>query len=373
MASDFLEFETQFAYGIKMRVYAEALLGQDDNIYIRAYNHTDVDELNAIEVDLDTSAEHWYTVDLQGLASGDVVEVPLPLHDATSLLAYAAQTVYRVDQILGAHVTGAQTIHIIPRWADNARLDTSWGGIQVGHNVRTKKYVVAHELGHWFQWKWGALGVFAYEYGPDDSFMPPQPLDSPCQFPPLAVAGGDSSSHGLRSAEWSSGALTEGFAHFIAAVTFNDIGDEDGIFTYYKAIDTNIVPDYQDLVDVDYAVSLQGGVEAQGGTERWVDNMCPTDWDWPYTGDPEDEEITSEIDWMRFFWDLVASQQQGLGDPATVPDVLDILDAADWSYAPGVWADLVDAVTNHPDPNVSAHSARFQALNDDNGVFNDEQ
>ena len=86
-------------------------------------------------------------------------------------------------------------------------------------------------------------------------------VDPPCQFSIAAIGGADSGWHGLRSAEYSSGALTEGFAHFIAAAAFNNI-DEDGIFTYYKAINPAIASDYQDLVDANYAVSLQGGTGA---------------------------------------------------------------------------------------------------------------
>jgi hypothetical protein len=73
---------------------------------------------------------------------------------------------------------------------------------------------------------------------------------------------------------------------------------------------------------------------------------------------------------MRFFWAFVASQEAGLGDPADVADVLEVVTAAGWTdYV--VWSYLVDAIENHPDPDVSEHADRFQDLNPSNGVYND--
>ena len=80
--------------------------------------------------------------------------------------SHVAQTSYRIDEQFGAHVSGAQTIHIMPRAVDNARLNINYGGVEIGANVQKKKFVVAHELGHWFTWKWGALGANSYSYGP---------------------------------------------------------------------------------------------------------------------------------------------------------------------------------------------------------------
>lgn len=356
-----VEFATQYAYGVKMLVYAESLLGQDDNIYVRAYGLDAVIEESGTNVEVDLDREYAFEVALHGMASGDVVSVALPNSPVTSVLAYATQTVYRIDHELGAHLPGIQRLNVITRLADNARLDFANSGVQVGANVWTRKFVVAHEVGHWFQDRWGASLLF-------DSFY--APIDVPCQLAPEAVGGSDSALHALRTAEFSSTGMIEGFAHFIAAAAFNDTGQEDGIFTYYKAIDPGDAPQYQDLIDVDYAVALEGGSGAQGGTSRWVDNECPNDWDWPYDATPSAQEVSSEIDWLRFFWAFVASQDAGLGNPADVSDILDVLNATQWTETE-VWAFLVNAIENHPDPDVSEHSDRFQDLNDEYGVYNE--
>ena len=108
--------------------------------------------------------------------------------------------------------------------------------------------------------------------------------------------------------------MGEGFGHFIAAVLFNNhlASDAEGIFRYYKTNFPN--EEYTDLMDDKYRVSLPGIVAPLGGERRWAENSCSGDW--------ANEGVSSEIDWLRFFWYFLTEGDQ---DRPLLEDVLGIL------------------------------------------------
>lgn len=160
------------------------------------------------------------------------------------------------------------------------------------------------------------------------------------------------------------GALIEGIAHFLAAVAFNDIFQVDGTFVYYKEIDVAAVPDYQEFVDQGSRVSLGATQFQYGGQARWVETMCPTDLDAP-GGD-----VTSEIDWMRFWWQFLTALGNDVGARPSLWQVLQVIsfthDENPWTPFV-VWPNFL-ATFDNPGSTVGQHQARFVTLGAANGV-----
>jgi len=357
-----LSFETQYAYGHKLLVYADAWIGTTDPVRIYAQRQETID--GPIETDF------VWIVDLQGLAPDDTVTVPIKA-DATDpiapLMAIATATMYRLSEegLLPAAPPSMYIQYL--DWKGNARFVGS--GIQVGPDSFREKFLVAHEIGHWLQWHWGGEIGDSTEYGY-------KPMDDPCKFGVVKLYDfmdnelpSDASSHGLRSAEWSTPAMSEGFAHLIATAVFNDYidpgdnTDEDGIFRYYKDIDVKKYDDYQAFAEANSRVSLLGdGIPPLGGELRWTENQCPNDW--------AEQEVSTELDWMRLFWHILTRS----GTPPTLKEMLEFLNFIASSpniYAVdhiNVWCEIRDAVDDSPV--MGTFAARFDQANIDTGVYN---
>ncbi len=137
---------------------------------------------------------------------------------------------------------------------------------------------------------------------------------------------------------------------------------EDGFLQYYKDIDTGEVPAYTNFVADGSGVSTLGGLasETLGGRNRWVDEMCPIDWDVTH--------VSSEIDWMRFFWYILTHE----GDGPTFRQILEwfnfandspsfyVLDKSD-VYIPLLWA--------AEDSDMEPFLNRIEAANCAHGAF----
>ena len=195
-------------------------------------------------------------------------------------------------------------------------------------------------------------------------------MDAPCQFgvnqpkdlddAPLMFY--NSNDHGMRSAEYAVAAFLEGYAHFFAAVAMNDPSNEDGVFRYYKDINTTVHPEYIPFVKADSLVSLLGGEDPDtlGGANRWVDTECQNDWG-------GSNEIASEIDWMRFWWRFSTEQS---GSQPTLPQVAAFVGYTQihypWETAYAIWQSFVNALNDEP---AGIDSTRFAAMNDEQGVY----
>lgn len=144
----------------------------------------------------------------------------------------------------------------------------------------SKKFLVAHEVGHAMEMIWsrrnknvvetGAL-IGADGYGLDDSDHP-----EACK-PAMAVV-----SHGLSTVEHVSAAANEGFAHFFAADVYNDHVESDGKFNYYKISDAF---GFERDVYLDEPGSVREDVCGGGGA-----------------GGSLGDATGVEEDWLRLFW-----------------------------------------------------------------------
>ena len=163
-------------------------------------------------------------------------------------------------------------------------------------NHSQRKFLVAHEVGHWVHRRWGGAplgGTCDYDY--DDNVVA-------CAFSGV----GD---HALRSLEESSCAWKEGVAHFLSAVTWNDHNSTAGVFKNYKYDGVNY---FNETVQLDSAGSYQ--------------------FNW-YAHCTQEAGHAVEQDWMRHYWNYLtdAGVKPTLSDIATEISVLH--DDASWTWA----------------------------------------
>ena len=145
-----------------------------------------------------------------------------------------------------------------------------------------RKYILAHEMGHAFVFQANnetSLGAYT-GYNATGTM---------CEW-------SSSGSHSIASKEKQSGALNEGWAHFFAASTWNNMSESDCKFKYYKNDidhDADGTPIDKPTIDCEYP-DFQGSYPIIH--RQWLNNYCSHD----------DETYANEWDWLMTFWDLVS-------------------------------------------------------------------
>ena len=207
--------------------------------------------------------------------------------------------------------------------------------MMLGPLARERKFIIAHEFGHWYQQNWSGDEIDT-DYGYEDDTNVSEDIDDPshakdpdCDFANAVDTSQINDLHGIRSAEFSAPAMAEGYAHFVAALAFNDVymTAPPPQFEYYKEIIVANQPSYDDLVNEDnYQIDLIGGSASSGGAIRWTQDMCPADWNTP-VNDPDllGRQISTEIDWLRMFWGFVADPDPSLAMSSSLPEFLTIM------------------------------------------------
>ena len=327
-------FDSQFSAGHKLLVYTEAVLGVGTAGTMRiktfeseAAQVEDADSVFAIDIpSIPATPDRWAVH----------ADVPADAEHRVMLLATATETLHRLHGLEGSLIAGSHALEIVVRHdlqnasAPQGRILVGAAGFDEGVSSLQRKFILGHEIGHWIQTEIvGDVWDYNYNYGPcgpgDGETCTGEPpfdpwvevqgnaVDEPCQHAvefllPDQDDDANPNRHGIRSAEFVSGAMPEGFGHFVASVAFNsDLGvNADGAFKYYKDIDEDTLPSYEyfedPLVD-DRVVSLLGGTGSPpGGPNRWVELQCSNDWDHPLEAETLDQEVSSEVDWLRFFW-----------------------------------------------------------------------
>lgn len=169
----------------------------------------------------------------------------------------------------------------------NAGWDGNLGNDEILVNIDNEtedkfrqKFLVGHEIGHALEegYQYAAFGTTAYLYGDYD--------------PPAGGSDCDSEGelHALTSLEFTSAAIMEGFAHFISSDAYNDHNDSTGRFTYYKS-----------ALGFPRDIALEGepafNMADPWKSNRFAQRVCDLT-------DPTSQNRGTELDWLRFFWDL---------------------------------------------------------------------
>ncbi|MCX4241802.1 hypothetical protein [Paraliomyxa miuraensis] len=409
------DFPTQFAAGHKVVVHPSALLGSGQNFIVTSHDwqldpnqSTDFDSITSlIDEDLDPSPRGFCNV---GPADdADTIICTTGPSEISNLMAIATYTIHSWESLPGSFLDGEHRLRLVrmvnaPHFAFRTQHDGMT--VAIGAEVARRKFIVAHEIGHWLQGRAqievvgneGPTGReipvnYHYprldhvdEYGNSLQGSHPEP---PCQFAievdSIAMLGPDFAplfeAHGLRSAEYSNAAMVEGFAHFAASAAFNSINNPSGAFLYYKTPDLDVVPAYGDPY---YGVLGSGFVDLPGttspvtstaGRTAWLENSCGEDWEILYFDEEQTvpAAVSSEIDWLRFFWEFLTLDDT---PQPTFWDVVYLLAftranhswVGDPSNDSRVWEYLVETLDDG-NSGLGTYKARFVSLNGNHSVW----
>lgn len=402
-----VEFPTQFSAGHQVVVHPDALvgIGQDVRVTVHDWNG----ESSSFET-FDVSDDNLLpkagdSCEIPPIADGMEVQCSPPEYDWWAIMAVATHFVNKFDSLPGSPLSGEDLDFAFMYGAPGFGFYRSdLRNLALGVGTARHRFLVAHEMGHWIHSRLQVaeegppdLGV-QYSYPAACHHEPTGPSPA-CEFavvyeqPDLtdldqAFLKGELESHGIRSSEYSNGAMVEGFAHFAAAAAFNDISEENGEFTYYKDIDSDAVPAYEDFVTIEgYRVELPDGVSGLGGTTAWVESQCTEDWNTEF-GDEmalHPTAVSSEIDWLRFFWEFLTLQDAPQPEFWEVPLVIahalkydenpwsgTVCTNGDFTGEMRVWEPLINTLTSDPgNAGLDAYLERFEGLNDTHKVFHD--
>jgi hypothetical protein len=219
------------------------------------------------------------------------------------------------------------------------------------------KYVIAHEFAHQLQ-HWAPYVANPY-FGIWD--VPSEvdydaPDDSSCPW----VAD----THYVVSKEYQSAAILEGMADWIAAVAFNDTTEDNcrlKPYGDYPWLDT--------FADSDEQYSCQGWDDTtstgdSGGVEWTGYSIDAFDYLGDYCNAGTMTDRGTELDWMRFFWDL--DRENTGGEGMTFAELMDIWAAAE----PYQWDSIGTGA--RPELEAAFDAAGFGVEWDDqdhNGIF----
>jgi hypothetical protein len=288
----------------------------------------------------------------------------------------ALEVIQRIDGATTGGISGTPSLTLATYTPAPDTLEDNLGGYASGGTriylkpeITKKKFVIAHEIGHWFQSNW----AFGTIHGVDYDYVA---VDPPCLF---AIAPEDPTNafHGLRSAEYTFGATVEGFAHMIATYAFNPDPDPDALFQYYKVPDLEEVPDYAGLVAGDYLVSMLAEDDL-GGEVAWVQNQCPRDWNYMINGSwqvPEVTgglEVTSSLEWVRFWWQFVELEISGTSRPnlLQVFQLMQLVEQRPKPVRGYGYIDYHEEISNSNNTAVFPYLSRFEDLAEEHGVYN---
>lgn len=267
------EFTANETSNFTVHMFAETKLGATSNITIQAFENYG-----------DSTVPSW-VMPVSPNKNGGTVQVFNSPGDLSNLIAWSTFVVYWIDHLTSPRLAGTRSLVV---YHDECRF--SAGSCQISTDVfiddgttpnssegSDKKFLIAHEVGHWLEEMWTGWDFVDDEYG----YAPPTNSPPECKYSGV----GD---HALRSQEWGSAAFSEGFAHFLSTLAFNDHDETAGFFRYYK--DLSALAVYQDLEDDDWIVAVENPGSVTGG---WMAEAC-------------DNEVGTavELDWLRHYWDF---------------------------------------------------------------------
>ncbi len=257
----------------RIRIYSEALVnGQTVEVYD--------DPDNGTTLTADTGAP-W--IPLGGgtrtlTTSGD--------YEVWNILAAGGYAVWRND--LG-NSTGTVTAYSA---ADGSFYENTYDAVHIWSSGTVANYlyknVIAHEFGH---------ALMHRRYDDPGSDLTADDTNCPGVYPT------DKNGHYFVSSEFEGGAFWEGFAHYYAAVAFNnDTTETDCSFHTYKPYDFDQDGDDEDAQPVDCA----GNPVIDNSPETSPASFTITGADYYGTNCIADgaHNRATELDWLEFLWHL---------------------------------------------------------------------
>ncbi|HVS19653.1 MAG TPA: hypothetical protein VMT18_13700, partial [Planctomycetota bacterium] len=330
------KFEAPQNTGYVITMFAEAKLGEDENLAVRAYDTVSQALANKPE-----EVAQW-TIHANPGGSPRRVYYQNEPGPESDLMAFGSFMVHWIDHKTSPRLAGEHTMRMASDGTGCGGSCQSGNTVRIQPGAEQRKFLVGHEVGHWLHRTWtnDQLGLFAY--GANSG-------DPDCAF----VGVGE---HAMRSKEYAGGALIEGFAQYLAALAWNDHDEQDGWFKYYKEVN-NIA--YEDMQAGNWRVDVEGdGINPVGGVSNWMANKCTVH-----------DGHSVEMDWMRFWWDYRTD-----GVKWTRPGHHDLFEHLLYTADNDPWLDVKDAfdrlldTINDPGLGQTLYAARFSQKAIQNGV-----
>lgn len=189
---------------------------------------------------------------------------------------------------------------------------SSGGDVWLNSGGSDARYIIVHEMGHALGYWRDEQNPVSPDYGADEGV---------CFSNALNV-------HEMNQKEFTSAAASEGWAHFYAAVAFNDSSDTSCGFVYYKPQDYNLNTVVETAANT-YLDCDIGPTSPNVADFAYMETYC----------DGTFENRGVELDWLRFWWDFYTETT------VTFTTCADIFDGAN----PKNWNDT-DAGTLFDDP-----------------------
>jgi hypothetical protein len=311
-------------------------------------------------------------------------EASLPVSDWSVLLATARETIRSFDP------AGVETFLLYPfgenpMMTDRADVDgdgdeeevctavtvttpplpsnnrNCGGAVFLRPEYTRRRYAIAHELGHTI---WNRMIPSTSTSG---DFVEPDPGFTPCET--------NAGTHGMAEVESTGLAITEGWAHYVAARTWNDPASTECWFHYWNSVDwyPGLLGDESHFLgntsyySGNYAYEWSNWVDCEGSS-TWIpietvvfglEESVELHTGFPsgnYGGEicrvePE-SGVTTEFDWLRHFWDLSTDGGR------THHQLLSLMADSD----PSTWTTAIDG------PLARQPAARLAAAADSAGV-----
>lgn len=244
-------------------------LSSDLSYEVRIYAAAEVNG-NTTEVNNDdTDQDVYYSVALNTFTptASTTIDVRTGVHAAWNIAGVAGWAMSRRNGGLNGETFVLYT-QACPSGGTNC---TKAGDVYL--NVGDSKFVNAHELGHALAYKANG-GVRANaSTGLANATCPAQ-----------------SGSHNFNSLEWQSGAANEGFASYYAAVAWNQTQESDCTYVLTRQWADWDLDGVNDDADV---FSCEGAAPGESDAEDYAGEFCAAA-----------SNQGTQLDWMRFFWDL---------------------------------------------------------------------
>lgn len=264
-----------------------------------------------------TLNELWYGLALDNWspsATATVNIVTANTHDAWNVLAAATHAMWRRDGGLENKTFDFYTVYdaVVDPCNNGTGACSAGGDVFLNTSGNASRFVIVHEMGH-------ALGYFASDASTSVG-------DYTANSGICYTASASPRVHEMNSKEWQSSAIKEGWAHFYAAVAFNELTETDCGFVYYKSQNYDLDLSIESADP--HAISCEAGpiftlssVDAKAYMEDWCDGT------WTNRG--------VELDWLRFWWDFLQEESTvNFADCASIYD--NALNGTTWP-AIGPW------------------------------------
>lgn len=312
-------------------------LSDTDSYFVRAYSEAKIhgNFINVLNQDDIRIGHTEYSAFVP--TSTQTITFDTGVHAMWNIAAAAGQAWYR-------HNGGVQnaTVVLLEEGCNGPNDSGSCHGNGVafiGSGGVDRKVEIAHETGH--QQAWFKL----VPTGKSNDPAAPQP--SAC----TATLG-----HVMNSIEFQSEAIWEGWAHYFAALAFNDDTESDCFLEHYRVTDW----EWDGFSDNNRLINCEGAYPG-GDAKDYLG-----DWFTPSTGYCDATTLNNRgttYDWLRHLWDLRTDEGVSF---LTISDILDDANPHNWT------ADGDGAGSSACYPAVSSHAAsRMRCAAWSNGFLSD--